>query len=179
MVGTELQYNQRVSNHKPRKGTETRILLLIVKQSDCFKSQTPQGDGNCPRFDVRLLFCRVSNHKPRKGTETSANNQRDHALDTRRFKSQTPQGDGNGRGRLQHIVRVLAVSNHKPRKGTETITKGNLELYRFIDGFKSQTPQGDGNLLAVSFARWVRVTFQITNPARGRKRCGNRRGSPR
>ena len=38
---------KRVSNHKPRKGTETRetrIQALLLRNS--FKSQTPQGDGN-------------------------------------------------------------------------------------------------------------------------------------
>ena len=133
-----------VSNHKPRKGTET---CFIAEQIDVtfssFKSQTPQGDGNIPevvRVEVFKLF--VSNHKPRKGTETLR--PLPPSLRTGScFKSQTPQGDGNLHKKHEHTQLGL-VSNHKPRKGTETFSAPSMRRPR----------------------RW----FQITNPARGRKR---------
>ena len=60
------------------------------------------------------------------------------------FKSQTPQGDGNST-----ISRISS---------------------RLSSSFKSQTPQGDGNwTISLSIAQ-NSLTFQITNPARGRKR---------
>ena len=42
-----------VSNHKPRKGTETgSISPMMLMQPPCFKSQTPQGDGNAVKRNV-------------------------------------------------------------------------------------------------------------------------------
>ena len=109
-----------VSNHKPRKGTETRCRPYR-------------------HLPLRL----VSNHKPRKGTETAWPAEEDES--------------------------VRGVSNHKPRKGTETLPPFPLSALA-TSRFKSQTPQGDGNppLLVVDIAELV--LFQITNPARGRKR---------
>ena len=184
-----------VSNHKPRKGTETilfsakfariydefqitnpargrkqdlrdrlrrsseqfqitnpargRKLRQLFRDSArllcCFKSQTPQGDGNetveecfgslVAQFQITNpargrkqmgKHCinqsdhHVSNHKPRKGTATPAPARR--ACRCRgRFKSQTPQGDGNLRLMTRVDLCARQVSNHKPRKGTETL----------------------------------------------------------
>ena len=62
----------RVSNHKPRKGTETpNITNFRPFPFGSFKSQTPKGDGNqnhMLHIDYGNIV--VSNHKPRKGTET-------------------------------------------------------------------------------------------------------------
>ena len=135
-----------ISNHKPRKGTETPCKLspLPRRQSSHFKPQTPQGDGNYLQDDAsNLQFCCISNHKPRKGTETQ---------------------------KLPHLFsRTLGISNHKPRKGTETgctcipchgwqdsfqttnPARGRKLLILFSltvkvqPNFKPQTPQGDGN----------------------------------
>ena len=61
-----------ISNHKPRKGTETDGKPLVNQKPDKhFKPQTPQGDGNPLRTSPDLSCAvKISNHKPRKGTET-------------------------------------------------------------------------------------------------------------
>ena len=183
----------KVSNHKPRKGTETgREDLLAKYLENRFKSQTPQGDGNNGRLVFLICFgVIVSNHKPRKGTETRdsfmhylhsfvlvSNHKPRKGTETLFlknhkdivpicFKSQTPQGDGNHLPKTLHL-NLHKVSNHKPRKGTETCnkpilialalnvsnhkprkgTETNYSVTRSITmliSFKSQTPQGDGN----------------------------------
>ena len=136
-----------VSNHKPRKGTETilrpRSFSFFI--SSCFKSQTPQGDGNAIldcTLDVGAQL--VSNHKPRKGTETLSWPRSFSFFISSCFKSQTPQGDGN------KLVRCPVRQ-------------------KFGEGFKSQTPQGDGNGQFHFCFLLFGCLFQITNPARGRK----------
>ena len=68
---------QGISNHKPRKGTETIPFAPVSKSSSV----------------------KISNHKPRKGTETPISMRCIRFL-SMHFKPQTPQGDGN------HIQRV-------------------------------------------------------------------------
>ena len=110
-----------ISNHKPRKGTETSLA-----------SDFSAG-----------IRSPISNHKPRKGTETlkyfvlkiqkierfqTTNPARGRKLrvlllstaDTFHFKPQTPQGDGNTTPPGSITMRSGTISNHKPRKGTET-----------------------------------------------------------
>ena len=65
-----LLLHDKISNHKPRKGTETSSLLLSQGLVPHFKPQTPQGDGN--------------NHTQERFPRGTCH-----------FKSQTPQGDGN------------------------------------------------------------------------------------
>ena len=139
----------RVSNHKPRKGTETNTMenRKYTGLEEGFKSQTPQGDGNpLPRFRDRRVSQTVSNHKPRKGTETI---RWPLPMSSRltSFKSQTPQGDGNHSFDLSSSRKVSVVSNHKPRKGTETILRPRSFSFFISSCFKSQTPQGDGNAI--------------------------------
>ena len=138
----------RISNHKPRKGTETK------QSQEC--------------FIVRFLG--ISNHKPRKGTETLALEQ-DVSFSFDKFQTTNPargrkrrlalvlgepshkfqttnpargrklspvssiatvsrlfQTTNPARGRkqdvvLDHLHALSCISNHKPRKGTETPRK--------------------------------------------------------
>ena len=62
----------RISEHKPRKGTET-ISNLSRSWFICsnFRTQTPKGDGN-------LALCRLARY-----------------AEIADFRTQTPKGDGN------------------------------------------------------------------------------------
>ena len=157
-----------ISNHKPRKGTETlpmawektcwkefqttnpargrKHTCLIVEYMppfSNFKPQTPQGDGNFAlAFALSFSRC-ISNHKPRKGTETIVlavtHNEHLH-----HFKPQTPQGDGN---KLRNLALVDEdAHNFKPQTPQGD---GNFivptDTSAPIAYFKPQTPQGDGN----------------------------------
>ena len=157
-----------VSNHKPRKGTETipaenvfRVLLCNVSNH-----KPRKGTETLPSSSTNINSSIVSNHKPRKGTETMRRMRFDFYMSlfqitnpargrkhlerdlrwgrrTDSFKSQPPQGDGNRRIFLL-LIHTPLVSNHKPRKGTETL--------RRVPSSSCHAP-----------------LFQITNPARGRK----------
>ena len=183
-----------VSNHKPRKGTETRFSIArSMSARSSFQITNPargrklfHGLGH-----FHFLFPPVSNHKPRKGTETNwldaqfgrnsakvSNHKPRKGTETVNFifvssflavcfKSQTPQGDGNRLRSRCDSATSRSVSNHKPRKGTETTSAApSINRQR---GFKSQTPQGDGNVTSLSSFSSCNFSFQITNPARGRK----------
>ena len=112
-----------VSNHKPRKGTETSNEFNHIQAMSIVSNHKPRkGTETSPPRRVGYAPAGVSNHKPRKGTETV------YQLDVRTslnlsFKSQTPQGDGNRRA--------------KPK-------------IQVPPSFKSQTPQGDGNYTSSS-----------------------------
>ena len=109
-----------ISNHKPRKGTETEIVITMnMREWRHFKPQTPQGDGNQQESRLYAYMRRISNHKPRKGTETA-------------YCSTLAR-------------RAFRISNHKPRKGTETAVIGTPNVTMVPYYFKPQTPQGDGN----------------------------------
>ena len=107
-----------------------------------FKPQTPQGDGNLPSPATDAPA--PSNFKPQ--TPQGDGNERGvEDVDNlfHYFKLQTPQGDGNSEGLLLVKMSAGLISNHKPRKGTETA------------GTRMERP--------------VSLSFQTTNPARGRK----------
>ena len=109
-----------ISNHKPRKGTETTGNYLVYRNM-IQKFQTTNPARGRKLFTIRTICSTcpvISNHKPRKGTETFR--------DVMRFN--------NG----------FQISNHKPRKGTETCTcRAHSDTHN--TNFKPQTPQGDGN----------------------------------
>ena len=161
-----------ISNHKPRKGTETGFCHFV------------------------FLLCRVliSNHKPRKGTETRP--VLDASLDRpREFQTTNP-----ARGRklpkgIDDVSRSISLEfqTTNPARGrklpqdnglpcpfpflfqTTNPARGRkLDLDHTLhlaldDDFKPQTPQGDGNFKVQSRFRRLLPPFQTTNPARGRK----------
>ena len=94
----------KVSNHKPRKGTETGISITKPSSATQFQITNPARGRKLDDIPVyRSEQPYVSNHKPRKGTETFC------SLHTK------------------HILAV--VSNHKPRKGTETKFRHRFKIH--------------------------------------------------
>ncbi len=160
---------QGVSNHKPRKGTETKIFLPKEDSSDFVSNHKPRKGTETTQslpamisvyimFQItnpargrkhysfvywgKLLYI-VSNHKPRKGTETCHSGE--HPFHIEEVSNHKPRKGTETFYNLADISEHLNVSNHKPRKGTETTCLRYLSTR-------------------------VCVEFQITNPARGRKR---------
>ena len=159
-----------ISEHEPRKGTETstlarllawfplfqntnpargRKLFKVFTRFNClacvnFRTRTPQGDGNIALLGENLVFAMISEHEPRKGTETI------NEKDSRTVK--------------------LCISEHEPRKGTETILYVCM-FHLHEKSFRNTNPargrkrdrRGSGN------DRQGRLEFQNTNPERGRK----------
>ena len=174
--GTEtqrsLEYHQdypQVSNHKPRKGTETGISITKPSSATQFQITNPARgrkrlepallvDGVEVKFQItnpargRKRFARFTQNifwqsfqitNPARGRKLNSGTVSRSMMIC--FKSQTPQGDGNGAFR-----------------------RGIRDSH---SSFKSQTPQGDGNTPASSSSICHHFpTFQITNPARGRRR---------
>ena len=156
-----------ISNHKPRKGTETYLIKRIPSAIACnFKLQTPQGDGNTQDgFNNQAMIGTISNYKPRKGTETV-----NIDFDICVFRN---------------------ILNYKPRKGTETPSQStgtaqshsNFKLQTpqgdgnspktmdfpalFLSYFKLQTPQGDGNLILIILFTWPSTTISNHKPRKG------------
>ena len=86
---------QVISEHEPRKGTETKILRFrSTVLPTYFRTRTPKGDGNLSRTATAATSCN--------------------------FRTRTPKGDGNVFGSGRTTTRVPRISEHEPRKGTET-----------------------------------------------------------
>ena len=73
-----------ISEHEPRKGTETALRRVICSPRSYFRTRTPKGDGNHFYDEERARMERISEHEPRKGTETSIS----AGLSTSRIKFQ-------------------------------------------------------------------------------------------
>ena len=131
-----------ISEHEPRKGTETlRDGSLSIPLSD-FRTRTPKGDGNGDdivslvhevliseheprkgtetwnRLEDGLITEEISEHEPRKGTETSRYKADSGGLT--HFRTRTPKGDGNY-SQEDGTSCKSKISEHEPRKGTETV----------------------------------------------------------
>ena len=80
-----------ISEHEPRKGTET-------------PSRTSLGRAS-----------RISEHEPRKGTETRASD----GISSHRgyFRTRTPKGDGNNKGILCSTCSGTLFQNTNPERG--------------------------------------------------------------
>ena len=157
----------QVSNHKPRKGTETSHRSTSWSPNLGVSNHKPRKGTETVFFRCRTIGqLVVSNHKPRKGTETHSS-PRHSATRRTRFKSQTPQGDGNGFSIAGSSSAVSFVSNHKPRKGTETWSLLCLSWPVLV--FQITNPARGRKLSVVAPRSLLLLPFQITNPARGRK----------
>ena len=134
-----------ISEHEPRKGTETVARDLHAASEFV-----------------------ISEHEPRKGTETKPLN--GIGIAVTHFRTRTPKGDGNKTHILNHR-RNPCISEHEPRKGTETAF--SVERSTSLDSyFRTRTPKGDGNFSEPSSCTRSKVLFQNTNPERGRKLAG-------
>ena len=145
-VGNGRSRNGTISEHEPRKGTETFASLSPTCQVGIhFRTRTPKGDGNdMARIDEIIAAAkRISEHEPRKGTETKAKLDAVKSL-AANFRTRTPKGDGNAAVEMTVIADWIAfqntnpergrkpkefsymhkhvgfISEHEPRKGTET-----------------------------------------------------------
>ena len=90
----ESSRQQGISEHEPRKGTETRLVPPWGIKDIHFRTRTPKGDGNCEEPADWQVGRVISEHEPRKGTETAN-------IDKLTIKEEF-------------------ISEHEPRKGTET-----------------------------------------------------------
>ena len=133
-----------ISNHKPRKGTET--LKIGTRKKICLqKFQTTNPARGRKRRTFRAIFLSIvlfQTTNPARGRKLSY--YRLLGLAAARFQTTNP-----ARGRKLQILHLfrkgfVLISNHKPRKGTET-------------PFPLPTKRVDQR------------EFQTTNPARGRK----------
>ena len=156
-----------ISNHKPRKGTET--LKIGTRKKICLqKFQTTNPARGRKLSYYRLLglaaarfqttnpargrklqilhlfrkgFVLISNHKPRKGTETP------FPLPTKRVDQREFQTTNPARGRklVEHepLSIGLDISKHEPRKGTEAIYNFPPFIYSF-SAFQNTNPGRGG-----------------------------------
>ena len=187
-----------ISEHEPRKGTETVLRLpssLLLSQD--FRTRTPKGDGNAPiPCTLAKPHSPFQNTNPERGRKQPSSRSRPwHAL---HFRTRTPKGDGNKSGRRRR------VSHSYFRTRTP---KGDGNSYQFLHKysipayFRTRTPKGDGNdsgiapcivrsaiseheprkgtetcvIQTVSVRQ--RLAFQNTNPERGRKHLLNLRAA--
>ena len=157
---------QRISEHEPRKGTETP-----------------------PPLGASSYFFFISEHEPRKGTETFLRGRCSGFL-IYNFRTRTPKGDGNSTSFSAVCFSTFSISEHEPRKGTETAAgvlvyvalclfqntnpeRGRkpaaLSSFSFsAANFRTRTPKGDGNGISAPIISYL-PKFQNTNPERGRK----------
>ena len=159
-----------ISNHKPRKGTETKSWAERPDTRDFyFKPQTPQGDGNCCSSCLSILaIVEFQTTNPARGRKRTvpANSSRTAA---RAFQTTNP-----ARGRKLHptdglMMSRCRISNHKPRKGTETAPVRAFPFLPYcISNHKPR--KGTETTCRMTQAICSFVVFQTTNPARGRKR---------
>ena len=143
-----------ISEHEPRKGTETKVKGLSI---------TP----------LRL----ISEHEPRKGTETVESFAACSLVGRENFRTRTPKGDGNLVGRQSLELNKQANFRTRTPKGDGN-SKYGLSKYQYWADFRTRTPKGDGNPMTVASSSVASSLFQNTNPERGRKqRRGGRNGS--
>ena len=183
-----------ISNHKPRKGTETIQQERTDKRlPERFQTTNPArgrkqdiqrkeyADGE-RRFQTtnpargRKRISRTAytplytNFKPQTPQGDGNFQLLDEArqFDRLDFKPQTPQGDGNSPSPQQNVNAQILFQTTNPARGRKPVVP--IMLRHLSKGyFKPQTPQGDGNTtFAVIFNR-RNERFQTTNPARGRK----------
>ena len=132
-----------ISEHEPRKGTETPSEIRPCTSWENFRTRTPKGDGNTTMMRRIATSYDISEHEPRKGTET-------------------PQTCN------ESTKRVL-ISEHEPRKGTETLPTCRLSvLHARIS--EHEPRKGTETFSAAALIASFASLFQNVNPERGRNR---------
>ena len=84
----------RISEHEPRKGTETKYAGTVRLDATEFQNTNPERGRKLCRAGNRRNCRLISEHEPRKGTETKST--------------------------IVKVFQYSAISEHEPRKGTET-----------------------------------------------------------
>ena len=133
----------RISEHKPRKGTETSSLSGIIS-GVIYEFQNTNPERGRKHTSGSWLFAKsqiISEHKPRKGTETartSKNTSRNVA-----FQNTNPE---RGRKPLSTYFKSViskVFQNTNPERGRKLLRWSytcNVQSH-----FRTQTPKGDGN----------------------------------
>ena len=132
-----------ISEHEPRKGTETFLLVVMIMTS-------------------YVLF---QNTNPERGRKLVPSGR--ICITIFHFRTRTPKGDGNMLN-MTIILSEYVISEHEPRKGTET-PSWYVRLGRTPENFRTRTPKGDGNHRVSVSPSTKFCEFQNTNPERGRK----------
>ena len=132
-----------ISEHEPRKGTETEKLEECFAHSfNLFQNTNPERGRKPANFSSNFFwYPKFQNTNPERGRKRmQIIPYYAHPHD---FRTRTPKGDGNKRS-LPAKPLSPRISEHEPRKGTETGVAGR-ESVRLHDHFRTRTPKGDGN----------------------------------
>ena len=111
-----------ISEHEPRKGTETHKMRRDTLWVHGFQNTNPERGRKLALARLFVLaFGAISEHEPRKGTETKSNlSYHRRTASLLHFRTRTPKGDGNGKIKVITMPPIRRISEHEPRKGTET-----------------------------------------------------------
>ena len=158
-----------ISNHKPRKGTETIQQERTDKRlPERFQTTNPARGRkqDIQRKEYADGERRFQTTNPARGRKPVVPIMLRH-LSKGYFKPQTPQGDGNTTFAVIFNRRNERFQTTNPARGRKLPPTSSTT--GFGTNFKPQTPQGDGNLPSLSVISIPSSRFQTTNPARGRK----------
>ena len=118
-VRSVIKFLHCISEHEPRKGTETHLQFsILVGNEGKFQNTNPERGRKRRITKLPLSFLkRFQNTNPERGRKPQAFARSYSPYD--HFRTRTPKGDGNDTlGILYGIAEV--ISEHEPRKGTET-----------------------------------------------------------
>ena len=137
--------NRDISEHEPRKGTETIGCHTINKSLHSISEHEPRKGTEtrepCMRTTPRCHA--FQNTNPERGRKLYwYSNQRPTSI---HFRTRTPKGDGNDFC-LRRLAPAVLISEHEPRKGTETQSGSLPRTAPRNRHFRTRTPKGDGNL---------------------------------
>ena len=136
-----------ISEHEPRKGTETRFHPSSLRSIPThFRTRTPKGDGN---FLLLVVAFFIVKH----------------------FRTRTPKGDGNFFASGFSAFGLEEFQNTNPERGRKHLSAASIDVPP-VD-FRTRTPKGDGNFSSLLPNPYLVYIFQNVNPERGRKHLVN------
>ena len=119
-----------ISEHEPRKGTETsKLYRQSLSIFAIFQNTNPERG----RKRLRALgYPRVPTNFRTRTPKGDGNNifHTFHPFLPIYFRTRTPKGDGNPSSQRVHRIRRRFISEHEPRKGTETLPFVSPLTYR-------------------------------------------------
>ena len=139
--GVQWKVKPLISEHEPRKGTETLLMQRSIFPLRNFRTRTPKGDGNVIHIWMSTRRVVISEHEPRKGTETT-HLQFASCVQHQISEHEPRKGTETTKG-YNPSQELLQISEHEPRKGTETrrLDRNGANA----EHFRTRTPKGDGN----------------------------------
>ena len=136
--------NRSISNHKPRKGTETSVInRCYLVGCDRFQTTNPARGRKQVVYIPKLFAVKFQTTNPARGRKRT-NDESAVEIPDVQFQTTNP-----ARGRKREDIALFHSAD--------------------ADNFKPQTPQGDGNSRVLTSSPETLIAFQTTNPARGRK----------